>query len=95
MARRPSTHNRKNHRNPAYLAHLAARAQSHKAEVRFVLIKGGERVGRVVRRSTDESLLDADPKKWDRGSTVVLHLDDGGMPLPINEVGQILRAPER
>jgi hypothetical protein len=79
-------------RNSSYLAALAVRAMSHDVECVFLLLDGAERWARITSRSVREELLDPDLKKKDRGSSVVLHLDDDGPPLPLNDVAEIRRA---
>lgn len=87
-------------RNPDTLANTLARfavmAQSHDLRVRLALRGGGSRTGRIVRREIRLELYEQDRDiRWrrdcDRVSSIVLHLDDGGSPLPLNNCRDIER----
>jgi hypothetical protein len=90
-------------RNPdtlaSQLANFAAMAMAHDVRVELRLRGGGRRVGRIVRRDVQPELFEPDPVvRWAKAdddkaprhvSSVLLYLDDGGDPLPLNDVSDI------
>lgn len=71
------------------LAYKAANAMAHDLEVRIKLRYGATREGFIVRREARDA-----PSQ--DGSTLMLHLDDGGGPISLNDVDEILtRDPSR